>query len=337
MRQTSKNRKHAGALIQGVVYRKSSGVYSVHVDGRIVSCSVASRLRKNPDAITVNKNHAHTQKRITRIKEDSDPLTIGDRVEFIDARDGTGVIVSVLPRRNRLSRRSAVPMPTARPHEQVIVANVDRAIPVTSAARPAPKWNLLDRYLVTAEAAGIPAVICINKIDLEPEGAGFSETVEEYRALGYPVFLTSTVTGVGLGEFRNALQGRFSVFLGKSGVGKTSLINALLGLHRRVAVVNRKTGKGRHTTTSLEMVPLECGGFVADTPGTREFGLWDVHRENLADCFPEMRPYLGQCRFRLDCLHIDEPGCAVRQAVISGQISPRRYRSYQRLLEECPR
>lgn len=266
-----------------------------------------------------------------------DPLAIGDRVEFIEAKGGTGVIVAVLPRRNKLSRRSAVPMPSARPFEQVIAANVDQVVPVFSVARPAPKWNLLDRYLVTAEAASIPAVICIHKIDLQPDGDGFLQTVEEYRGIGYPVFLTSTVTGEGLGEFRHALLDRFSVFLGKSGVGKTSLINALSGLDRRVEAVNTKTGKGRHTTTGLEVIPLESGGSVADTPGMREYGPWDPQREELADCFPEMRPYMGQCRFRLDCLHLDEPGCAIRQAVVSGQISPRRFRSYLRLLEELSR
>jgi len=337
MRQTRKHPNRAGALSQGVVYRKSPGLYTVHAEGRAVLCSVLSRLRRDLVGLTFDKNHTSTKQRTEGVYEGIDPLAIGDRVEFIVAQDGTGVIVSVLPRRNKLSRRSAVPMPSARPFEQVIAANVDQVIPVFSAARPAPKWNLLDRYLVTAEAAGIPAAICINKIDLEPEGDGFSQTVEEYRAVGYPVFLTSTVNGDGLGEFRHALQGRFSVFLGKSGVGKTSLINALMGLHRCVDAVNRKTGKGNHTTTSVEMISLESDGAIADTPGVREFGIWDLHDQELAHCFREMRPYLGQCRFRLDCLHIDEPGCAVRRAVVSGQISPRRYRSYQRLLEENSR
>jgi ribosome biogenesis GTPase len=273
--------------------------------------------------------------RFIKVNDDTDPIAIGDNVEFIDAQDGTGLIVSVLPRRNQLSRRTAVPMPSARPFEQVIAANVDRVMPVFSAAQPAPKWNLLDRYLVAAEAAEIPASICITKIDLlGSEASEFHQTVFEYQQAGYRAILTSAVTGEGLDDLKNELQDRFTVFLGKSGVGKTSLLNALQDLQLRVREVNKNSGKGRHTTSHLEMYPLDFGGIVADTPGVREFGFWDLPGDDLDYFFPEMRPFLGRCKFGLDCLHVEEPGCAVRQAASAGKISARRYQSYLRLLEE---
>jgi len=166
------------------------------------------------------------------------------------------------------------------------------------------------------------------------------DAVGTYRRIGYPVVLTSTITGEGLDELRAALNGRFSALLGKSGVGKTSLLNALQpGLGLRVNQVNERTGKGKHTTTALEMFPLagEDGakaGAIVDTPGIREFGLWDVDGDDLAQYFPEMRPFVGRCRFGLDCRHDEEPGCAIRKAVTAGQVSPYRYRSLRVLMEE---
>jgi ribosome biogenesis GTPase / thiamine phosphate phosphatase len=243
----------------------------------------------------------------------------------------------VLPRRNKLARRSAVPMPSARPFEQVIVANVEQVVPVFAAAKPVPKWHLLDRYLVSAESAGLDALICITKVDLVQDETGrlneeIETAAETYRNIGYRVILASSVTGQGLPELKQALQERVSVLLGKSGVGKTSLLNALQpGLGLRVNEVSRVTGKGKHTTTHLEMFPLEFGGAIVDTPGIREFGLWDVDEEDLAHFFPEMRPYLGSCRFGLDCSHNEEPGCSIRKAVSAGKISPFRYQSYMRL------
>jgi ribosome biogenesis GTPase len=157
--------------------------------------------------------------------------------------------------------------------------------------------------------------------------------VEEYRRIGYPVLLVSALTGEGLEGLKQSLQGRLSVFLGKSGVGKTSLLNALEpGLGLRVNQVSRVTGKGKHTTTHLEMFSLAHGEAIIDTPGVREFGLWEVEQQDLALFFPEMQPYVGKCRFGLGCRHDEEPGCAIRKAVTAGQVSPRRYQSYLRLL-----
>jgi ribosome biogenesis GTPase len=270
---------------------------------------------------------------------------VGDLVLVEERQAGAGVIVAVLPRRNQIARRSAVPMPGAHAFEQVIAANLDQVVPVFAAADPAPKWNLLDRYLVSAEAAGLPALVCITKLDLAPEHPQdeFWQELETYRQAGYPVATVSSVSGAGLEQLREALSGRLSVLLGKSGVGKTTLLNALQpGLGLRVNAVSQATGKGKHTTTHQELFPLqpETGAAgsrlaaIVDTPGVREFGLWDVQSDDLALYFPEMRPLVGSCRFGLDCGHDEEPGCAIRKAVMAGQISPRRYQSYLHLKAE---
>lgn len=312
----------------GIVTKKTTGTYTVFggdndgADPRLVSCSLSPRLR-HPDGPG-------------RRGGEAGGVVVGDRVRFTEAGGG-GTITDVLPRRNQLSRRSAVPMPSAHASEQVIAANMDQVVPVMAAASPAPKWNLLDRYLVSAEAAGLPALVVVTKLDLarDPRGdldEALQEAVEDYRRIGYAVLLASAVTGEGIQDLREALRGRASVLIGKSGVGKTSLLNALEpGLGLRVREVSRIAGKGRHTTTHLEMFPLDGGGALVDTPGVREFGLWEVEQDDLALFFPEMRPFVGRCRFGMGCRHDEEPGCAVRKAVVAGQISPRRYQSYLRL------
>ncbi len=322
---------------QGVVIKKISGSYSVQSEGRTIPCGLSSRLRSPSRLAKTGKRAERQPARGQPALEPGDPVTVGDLVRFIDAGNGNGAIVDVLPRRNKLARRSPVPMPSAHASEQVIVANVDQVVPVLAAANPAPRWNLLDRYLVSAECSGLPALVCITKLDLIQSQDGafeeeFLKTVREYKQIGYPLVLTSAVTGQGLAELKQALAGRFSAFLGQSGVGKTSLLNALepeLGL--RVAAVSQVTGKGRHTTTHLEAFPLAGSGAVVDTPGVREFGLWDVEKDDLALFFPEMRPFVGRCKFGLNCRHDEEPGCAIRRAVSTGSISPRRYQSYMRL------
>lgn len=318
----------------GIVIRKSTAIYTVQTDGRQQLCELSPRLRGSM-AAAISR---YTQ----RAAEHLDPLVVGDQVRFIQSGGGTGLIVELFPRRNQFSRRSAVPMPTARPHEQVIAANVDQVVPVFAAADPAPKWNMLDRYLVAAEGAGLPATVVITKIDLAQNGngkldAGLVEVADEYRRIGYPVLLVSAQRSQGLDPVRQALEGRLSVLLGKSGVGKTSLLNALQpGLGLRVNAVNQVTGKGKHTTTNMELFPLEfgSGGGIIDTPGVREFGLWLEDSLAVDWCFPEMRPFLGQCRFGLDCGHDQEPGCAVRAAVSNGQIQARRWQSYLQLRGE---
>jgi ribosome biogenesis GTPase len=324
----------------GVVYKKTIANYHVFTGEEMVSCALSSRLRKNLIYPTANPSSVRHSVRLVEEIKHVDPVAIGDQVRFIRASDGTGLINEILPRRNYLARATATPMPGAHAFEQVIAANVDLVVTVLSAARPAPKWNLLDRYLVSAESLDLPALICITKWDLIQAGDAESVTelnaeIEEYLRIGYPVVTTSVVTGEGLEDLKDALQGRISVLVGKSGVGKTSLLNKLqpdLGL--KVREVSRVNGKGKHTTSHLEMFPLDFDGAIIDTPGTREFGLWEISEDDLAFYFPEMRPYLGRCKFGLDCQHDEEPGCVLRKAVMAGKISPRRYQSYMRLKAE---
>lgn len=297
----------------GFVTKKSTNTYSIQAGEGSLTCTLSTRLKR---------------------ESDTDPVAIGDFVRWNEA----GQLVEVLPRRNQLSRRAAKPMPDSYAHEQVIAANVDQVIPVFAAANPKPAWNLLDRYLVSAESAEIPALVVLTKFDLvdeNPESAEILSVAAEYHAIGYQVIVTSAETGLGLDKLEAALSGRLSIFVGKSGVGKSSLLNALEpGLGLKVQQTSQLTGKGRHTTTHLEMFPLATGGAIIDTPGIREFGLWNVESDDLALYFPEMRPFVGACKFGLNCGHDQEPGCAIRRAVNAGQISPYRYQSYLKLKDE---
>ncbi len=311
----------------GTVCRKSLGRYQVDAGGRLVECAVSSALRKQlvyPIADPTSLRH-----RVMEVKEikQVDPVAIGDLVRFVERGNEEGLITAVLPRKNKLSRRAA----GAKPLEQVIVANLDQVLAVLAVAHPEPKWEVLDRYLAAAEWWGVPAVICLNKHDLGVSADLLAE-VAVFRDLGYPVMLTSTVHGDGLQQFKEQLSGRISVLVGPSGVGKTSLLNAIQpGLGLRVAEVSRATNKGKHTTTHLELFPLDGGGGLIDTPGMREFGLWDLPGAALAGVFREMEPLVGRCRFGPACSHRQEPGCAIKAAVESGTIAARRYQSYLRM------
>ena len=314
----------------GMVMRKNRGQYLVQVEDQSIPCTISSRLRKTliyPTAAPTSLHH-----RVQRVDdiEVVDPIAVGDFVSFLNAGDGSGVIHDVLPRKSQLSRRAAGDVPI----EQVMVANVDQVVIVFAAAKPEPKWNLLDRYLVTAELANLPAIICMTKLDLV-DPSELEKGLSLYREIGYSVLLTSSNQGLGIDEMRRVLSGRKSVLMGKSGVGKTSLLNAVQpGLGLKVSTVGQgEIGKGKHTTTHLEMFPLENGGAVVDTPGMREFSLWNVHEYGLANLFPEMRSYLGKCQFKSNCQHEHEPGCAVQKAVQNGKIHPHRYESYLKLLE----
>ena len=322
----------------GVIYKKTIGNYTVHNDGLVVVCELSNRIRKQ--LIYPTADPASLPHRVQKVieLEHMDPLAVGDEVRYIQAEDGKGLIIELLPRRNKLTRRSAVPKPIhhgAHPFEQIIVTNVAQVVMVMSAAQPDPKWNLMDRYLASAEASGVQSLICITKMDLvKGREEQLLEALDEYRNIGYPIVLTSTVTGEGIEEFRDMLQDRKSAMIGKSGVGKTALLNELqpdLGLH--VREVSRATGKGRHTTTNLEMFELDGGGAIVDTPGTREFGLWE-YGDDLALLFPEMKALVGTCKFGVSCQHDEEPGCTIRNAVMAGKIIPRRYQSYLQLTKE---
>lgn len=321
---------------EGVVFRKSLGTYTVHIKDEIVQCAISSKLRKHLEYWWGVSQSPGMHKRVKEVHDirEVDPIAIGDVVRFVEAPD-QGMIVEVLPRRNAFSRPAA----GRKPIEQVIVANVDQVMPVFAAREPSPKWRQLDRYIAAAEFAGVPSVICINKIDLARTDDGIHEIAAVYERIGYRVLLTSAATGEGIDAFAKTLRGRVTALTGRSGVGKTSLLNAVqpeLGL--RVGEVSQATGKGRHITSQLEMFPLVDGGSIIDTPGMREF---EIRREpaegGLASLFVEMRPYIGQCRFGLDCDHWHEPDCAVKEATEAGEIAQMRYDSYVHILRHLTR
>ena len=318
----------------GVVFRKTLGHYTVHANGRELDCTLSSLIHKNLIYSTADPTSMRTRVQEVREIEHVDPVAIGDRVRFADAGAGRGMITEVLPRSSSFSRTAAVPGGHA--FEQVIAANVDQIIPIFAAASPTPKWGLLDRYLVAAEAAGLSCLIVITKLDLAWKNAELEQDLEIYRKIGYPIHMVSSNTGEGLEELKSMLQGKMSVLVGKSGVGKTSLLNAIQpGLGLRVkAVSDGELGKGRHTTTHYEMFELDAGGTLLDTPGMREFSLWDIAPDELADFFPEIAGYVGQCKFGLSCHHDREPGCAIRKAVMAGAMNPYRYKSYMNLRGE---
>lgn len=328
--------QNTNTKITGVVTNRSTGHYTVSHDGKSTLCSLSARLWKD----LKSARHTQTTRHGLRDngKKNADPVAIGDWVTIIPTNDREGMIIDVAPRRNYLARRTARPMPSAHAFEQVIAANIDQVIPIFAVADPTPAWHLLDRYLVTAESYEIPSTVVITKFDLVKDPSAERElqmVVERYQQIGYPVILTSAVNQHGLDELRQAMAGKTSILVGKSGVGKTSLLNLLEpGLGLRVQAVNTYTGKGRHTTTHLEMFTLRMGGAIIDTPGIREFGLWELVPEDIADCFPEMRPLLGLCKFGLSCQHDEEPDCAIRKAVMDGDISSYRYQSYLKLRDD---
>ncbi len=261
-----------------------------------------------------------------KAKEDGPKVVVGDVVSLeAGRRGGLHGITGVEPRRSLLARR----VPEGRGLRPV-VANVDQVVVVTATIDPAPVVQLLDRLLAIAEVNHLPAAVAINKIDLAPGGP----LAERFQSAGYPVYPTSAKTGTGLRELRTGLEGKASVVTGPSGAGKSSLLNALEpGLKLRVQEISAKIKRGRQTTVSAVMLPLAGGGYVIDTPGFSEVGLWGVEPVELGQCFPEIRLRKAQCRFR-DCRHRDEPNCAVLEAVTSGSMREDRYASYLALLGE---
>jgi ribosome biogenesis GTPase / thiamine phosphate phosphatase len=250
-------------------------------------------------------------------------VAAGDRVWFRPSPGGEGIIERVEPRRGVLSRDS-------RGRQHIIVTNVDQLLIIASAAEPRIKPGLIDRFLVTAEKNHIRPLVCINKIDLI-DPAELTPLVGVYSQMGYRVLLTSARTGRGIERLRRAMAGRQSVLAGQSGVGKSSLLNAVEpGLDLRVAAVSADNQKGRHTTTTATLLPLAGGGYVVDTPGVRQFQLWDVIPAEVAGFFRDLRPFINNCRFP-DCTHTHEDGCAVKDAVADELLDERRYESYCKL------
>jgi ribosome biogenesis GTPase / thiamine phosphate phosphatase len=298
---------------EGLVLRARSGFYTIATDeGDLVEARLRGRVKKERQA--------------------SDLAVIGDRVTVERLADGTGAIGAIVPRERRFSRRQ--PGPRGSWREDVIVANPDLVAIVFACDRPPPNPRLIDRFLVVAEYNEVPALIVANKVDLIGDEAA-RDLFGAYERIGYDVVYTSAKAQIGLEELRGRLGGKLSIVTGPSGVGKSTLLNALQpGLQLLTGEVSEvESGKGKHTTTHAELHPLEgaAGGYVADTPGIRELGLWQIPSTELAWCFREFRPHLGACAFN-DCTHLHEPRCGVRAAVESGELSADRYDSYRRML-----
>ena len=299
---------------QGRVIRARTGFYDVQHDAIILRCTLRGTLKRRHRSETGRRRYA-------------DPVAVGDSVIFTQLDMEEGVIEDILPRQTKFSRQYAGRHGDI---EQVIVANAHQIVAVVSTLMPPLNFRTLDRFLILAEAGDMEAVVCLNKMDLvnDAQRTELEATFAVYERLGYQVLYTSINAPESLDALRYALKDKFSVILGASGVGKSSLLNALQpSLDLRVGEVGAKTQKGRHTTTLVELFPLDIGGEVADTPGIREVGLWGVDTENLEYYFPEMEPYLGTCKYN-DCAHVAESDCAIRDAVEAGEIYPERYRSY---------
>lgn len=305
------------SAVHGVVVEGTGGVWQVRTpDGALFAASLAGRLKQD-DRGTLK-------------------LAVGDHVTIEPGdRADAWRITSIGPRHGVLSRRE----PGGGHGERVLAANVDQVLVVFAVAKPEPHLRMIDRFLVVCEANDLHAHVVLNKMDLAGTLAA-TDAVEAlakpYEMAGYPVHRTSVKRGDGLEEMRKVLTGRITAFTGPSGVGKSSLLNALHpGIGLRTAEISESVNKGRHTTVGAKLIPLPDGAesYLVDTPGLREVGMWGLPSESLDQCFPEFRPYLGECRFQ-DCKHEVEPGCAIRGALAAGKVNAGRYESYVKLLGE---
>lgn len=295
--------------MRGLVIKSTGSWYQVHgEDGREYDCRIKGKFRIKGIQTT-------------------NPIAVGDQVEFeMEPNSDNGVIHKLHERKNYIIRKSI----NLSKQAQIIAANMDQAFLVVTLASPRTSLGFIDRFLVTAEAYSIPAVLIFNKLDLYNEDG--LEVLEEYKAiyeqLGYPCYTVSAIEGTNIPLIESLLKDRTTLFSGHSGVGKSSLINALLpGRSIKTGEISESSDKGQHTTTFAEMHTLPFGGYLIDTPGIRELGIYDIKPEELSHYFREMRDRMHLCKFH-NCRHINEPGCAVLQAVENGEIDGSRYDSY---------
>lgn len=300
--------------MQGIVIRSTGAWYEVRTnDKKIVSCRLRGKFKLQDLKVT-------------------NPIAVGDRVEWEWEKDQkTGVITDILPRENYIIRKSV--HKTA--HAHLIATNIDQAIIIATLVAPRTSFGFIDRFLVSAETFRIPAVVVFNKSDLlDKEALHYqAEIMQIYTEIGYSCLQTSVISQEGISDFEKILQGKVSLLSGHSGVGKSSLINAINpSLNLKTGEISDFSQKGKHTTTFAEMFELSENTFIIDTPGIKELGLVEIEADELSHYFPEMRKYLGECKFGSRCLHIHEPQCKVIEAVESGEIALFRYESYLSML-----
>lgn len=305
---------------------KRGRVVSIVPEGIMVACD---------DAVITCHLRGILKKERTQSKN---LVTVGDYVLFEEYEEGFGVIAQVEPRQSVLSRADNL----SRRKEQLIASNIDQVIITVSVVQPALKASLIDRYIIAAKKGNMSPVIAITKVDLleddevdpvlrEVEEEMLEMMLHTYPNLGIPIVLISNVTGEGIDELKLLMKDKSSVFSGQSGVGKSSLINAVTGLDIRVGAIVDKTKKGAHTTTTTNLLPLSFGGWCIDTPGIKSFGVWDLEKQELDSYFTEINALGRGCKFP-NCCHLHEESCAVKDALESGELSPLRYESYQSLL-----
>ncbi|MDB5285930.1 MAG: ribosome small subunit-dependent GTPase [Mucilaginibacter sp.] len=294
--------------MQGLVTKSTGSWYQVRSGDQTIDCRIKGKFRTKGITTT-------------------NPLAVGDVVDFeMEPEQGTGVVTNLIQRKNYIIRKSI----NLSKQAQIIAANLDLALLVVTLASPRTSLGFIDRFLVTAEAYGIPACLIFNKLDLfSDEGLEILADYQSiYENIGYPCYSVSALDGTNIDKVQNLLKDKVTLFSGHSGVGKSSLINQLLpDLDLRTNMISDWSDKGMHTTTFAEMFELPQGGYIIDTPGIRELGVIDIEKQELSHFFPEMRERLNQCRFN-NCRHINEPGCAILEAIEEGKIAPSRYDSY---------
>lgn len=330
----------------GVVLNGAHGIYDVHTDVGILRCTLRGKLKKafaeahsaksmgkvrpRYDKMLETPRSQRIEHRDTSVATLPVRLSVGDYVRVRQLDTSTGMIEEILPRQSALSRKDSGSK-VNRPIEQTMLANLDQVVLVFAVTQPEPHFGMLDRYLAICESAEIRPLICFNKVDL-PYERRVEQAAALYSGLGYMVIWTSPKIGTGIDTLRTLLKDHTSLFSGPSGVGKSSLVNVIEpGMAIKTGLISDATGKGKHTTTGSQLYPLSGGGWLADSAGIRALALWNIAAEDLPRCFVEFRPYVGEC-FYADCMHVDEEGCAIRQAVEDGVIDEQRYTSYVRLV-----